>query len=99
MLRAMLEFGRYLLVLPVIGSLILTAAVVVMGMGLIVVRALRNAMTDTPSSARPVNASAAAAMVCPGKLTCPAVTCPAVHHIANAVARPMTGGGTLGRNA
>ena len=38
MLRRLLEFGRYLLVLPVIGSLLLTAAVVVMGLGLILYR-------------------------------------------------------------
>ena len=38
MLRRILEMGRYLLVLPVIGSLLLTVAVVVMGLGLILVR-------------------------------------------------------------
>ena len=38
MLRKLLEAGRFLLVLPVIGSLLLTAAVVVMGLGLILVR-------------------------------------------------------------
>ena len=38
MLRKLLEAGRYLLVLPVIGSLLLTFAVVVMGLGIIVVR-------------------------------------------------------------
>ena len=38
MLRRILELSRYLLVLPVIGSLLLTVAVVVMGLGLILVR-------------------------------------------------------------
>jgi len=38
MLRRMLELGRYLLVIPVIGSLLLTAGVVVMAAGLIVER-------------------------------------------------------------
>ena len=38
MLRKLLESGRFLLVLPVIGSLLLTVAVVVMGLGLILVR-------------------------------------------------------------
>ena len=37
-LRKLLEAGRYLLVLPVIGSLLLTVIVVVMGFGLILVR-------------------------------------------------------------
>lgn len=39
MLRKLLELGRYLLVIPVIGSLLLTAGVVVMASGLIVERA------------------------------------------------------------
>jgi uncharacterized membrane protein YqhA len=38
MLRKLLEVSRLLLVLPVIGSLLLTAIVVVMGLGLILVR-------------------------------------------------------------
>ena len=38
MLRRTLEAGRYLLILPVVGSLLLTAAVVIMGFGLILVR-------------------------------------------------------------
>ena len=38
MLRRILEVSRFLLVLPVIGSLLLTVAVVVMGLGLILVR-------------------------------------------------------------
>ena len=38
MLRRILNGGRYLLVLPIIGSLILTVAVLVMGVGLIVRR-------------------------------------------------------------
>ena len=37
-LRRLLEYGRFLLVLPVIGSLLLTVVVVVMGFGLILVR-------------------------------------------------------------
>ena len=37
-LKRILEVSRFLLVLPVIGSLILTVAVVVMGLGLILVR-------------------------------------------------------------
>ena len=39
MLRKLLELGRYLLVIPVIGSLLLTTGVVVMAAGLIVDRA------------------------------------------------------------
>ena len=39
MLRKLLEAGRFLLVLPVVGSLLLTIAVVAMGLGLILVRA------------------------------------------------------------
>jgi uncharacterized membrane protein YqhA len=39
MLRKLLELGRYLLVIPVIGSLLLTAGVVLMAAGLIVERA------------------------------------------------------------
>ncbi|MEM9657445.1 MAG: YqhA family protein [Planctomycetota bacterium] len=38
MLNRILEFSRYLLVLPVVGSLLLTVAVVVMGLGLILTR-------------------------------------------------------------
>lgn len=38
LLRRTLEAGRYLLILPVVGSLLLTAAVVIMGFGLILVR-------------------------------------------------------------
>lgn len=38
MLRKLLDAGRYLLVIPVIGSLLLTIGVVVMGAGLIVER-------------------------------------------------------------
>ena len=38
MLKRILEVSRFLLVLPVIGSLLLTIAVVVMGLGLIVIR-------------------------------------------------------------
>jgi len=38
MLRKLLELGRYLLVIPVIGSLLLTAGVVLMAAGLIVER-------------------------------------------------------------
>ena len=38
MLRQILEISRYLLVIPVIGSLLLTVAVVVVGLGLILVR-------------------------------------------------------------
>ena len=38
MLRKLLESGRYLLVLPVIGSLLLTVAVVTVGLGVILVR-------------------------------------------------------------
>ena len=38
MLRKLLESGRYLLVLPVIGSLLLTVAVVVIGLGMILLR-------------------------------------------------------------
>lgn len=46
MLRTLLVASRYLLVLPIIGSLLLTVAVVVMGLGVILVRGsdlLRNA--------------------------------------------------------
>jgi uncharacterized membrane protein YqhA len=53
MLRKLLELGRYLLVIPVIGSLLLTAGVVVMAAGLIVERAwhlLRNAEFSTKSA-------------------------------------------------
>ncbi len=39
MLRKLLELGRYLLVIPVIGSLLLTAGVVFMAAGLIIERA------------------------------------------------------------
>jgi uncharacterized membrane protein YqhA len=39
MLRKVIVAGRYLLVIPVIGSLILTVGVVIMGAGLIVTRA------------------------------------------------------------
>ena len=38
MLKRILEASRFLLVLPVIGSLLLTVAVVVMGLGIILVR-------------------------------------------------------------
>ena len=38
MLRKLLELDRYLLVIPVIGSMLLTAGVVVMAAGLIVER-------------------------------------------------------------
>ena len=38
MLKRILEMSRYLLVLPVIGSLLLTVAVVVMGLGLVLVK-------------------------------------------------------------
>ena len=38
MLRRLLEAGRLLLILPVIGSLLLTAIVVILGLGLIVFR-------------------------------------------------------------
>ena len=38
MLKRILEISRFLLVLPVIGSLLLTVAVVVMGLGLILAR-------------------------------------------------------------
>ena len=38
MLKRILEASRFLLVLPVIGSLLLTVAVVIMGLGLILVR-------------------------------------------------------------
>ena len=53
MLRKMLELGRYLLVIPVIGSLLLTAGVVVMAAGLIVERAwylLHNGEFSTKSA-------------------------------------------------
>ncbi len=38
MIKRILEISRYLLILPVIGSLLLTVAVVVMGLGLTMVR-------------------------------------------------------------
>ena len=38
MLRRLLEYSRYLLVLPVIGSLLLMISVVIMGLGMIVVQ-------------------------------------------------------------
>ena len=38
MLKKLLEISRFLLVLPVVGSLLLTVAVVVVGLGLILVR-------------------------------------------------------------
>ena len=38
MLKKLLEISRFLLVLPILGSLLMTVAVVVMGLGLIVVR-------------------------------------------------------------
>ena len=40
MLRKLLDLGRYLLVVPVIGSLLLTVGVIVMSAGLIVDRAI-----------------------------------------------------------
>jgi uncharacterized membrane protein YqhA len=53
MLRKLLVYGRYLLVIPVIGSLLLTVGVVVMGAGLIVERGwnlIKNAEFSTKSA-------------------------------------------------